>query len=680
MNCDVVDTVQQRDPPQLEQVNMNLSDRLNLIEDRLEQFQIETHQMLRDLNTLIQRQHKSTLSKNKSRNVNERGSPKGLNVFRNGPLVGTTGATEALRLVPPEIPKAINSALDAFTATATNPSNSAASKKVMNTNLTSVPETLQNSFEVSAESDQQPTPLQRRIMKLAHSGKLKAERSSRENDEVFRTFSVSSMNLAQKVSTIKKRKNNLFDEKSRNATVSPEQILSARNLEGTVHPYSIRHDSQKRSVWDVFVMLLIVLDLVFTPLSLGFNYKSEILDGFNILEPVVFTIDFFVRMFSTYVDEHGDLISGPTHTVKNYIVSGWAIPDFISWFPFGALANINHGDALGFTKIFRLTKVTHLAYRLHSTKKAGVLRFVLLLALVLVIAHSLACYWSFVAVEWRAHLDEGPFLPKTLFDEYTLCWSLVIGCVNASPPIMYSPIELISVACFMLVGNILQASVFGAVAALISSIDEDEAAFGKKITTTTERCRFLGIPEDLAKRIRGYYEHLWRETKSVSADADGFINELSPALICEVKFQLYRDMLQRIPFLSAKTLDPAVIEVLVLHLRTVIYMQDDVLIRKGEFGDWMGFIGSKGSVGVLDPNSENCKIMCILRKGDYFGEMALLQYTKRSATTVALTWVQIHVLCRQDLDNVKEMYPIQAGILEKEITKYKYMTSGTERW
>ncbi|POM72219.1 Voltage-gated Ion Channel (VIC) Superfamily [Phytophthora palmivora] len=72
------------------------------------------------------------------------------------------------------------------------------------------------------------------------------------------------------------------------------------------------------------------------------------------------------------------------------------------------------------------------------------------------------------------------------------------------------------------------------------------------------------------------------------------------------------------------------------------------------------------------------KIIHILRKGDYFGEMALLQHTKRSATTVALTWVQIHVLCRQDLDYVKELYPTQAAIVESEITKYKHMKSGFE--
>ncbi|ETP31232.1 hypothetical protein F442_19886 [Phytophthora nicotianae P10297] len=674
------------------------SDRLKVMEERMDQLQVDmqtSHRMLRELSSLVHRQLQLTVSRNKNRNLSENCSPMGFNMYTKGPPLGTLGGLEALRLVPPEIPQAINSAVDAFNAAAAKPTHSVTpttSVDKKSGTLSAVPETslpTQNGPEsalvpsngATDESGQPPTPLQRRIMKIVQLSKMKAETSnSSDDDEVFRRFSVSSMNLTRSTGTVRKRKNNIFAEKPADASVSPEEILNARNLEGEVQPYTLRHNSRHRLIWDTLVMVIILLDIVFTPLSLGFNYDSNFLDFYNILEPVIFTIDFFVRMFSSYVNEHGDLISGPRRTSMNYLLSGWAIPDFLSWFPFEYCANFSHSDALGFTKIIRLTKVSHLAYRLHSANKVGLVRFLMLLALVLTIAHLLTCYWSYVAVEWRSHLEDGTFVPKTMFEEYSLCWSLVIGCVNASPPVMYSATELISVACFMLVGNILQASVFGAVAALISSLDENEAAFSKKIIATSERCRFLGIPDDLAKRIRGYYENLWRETKSISGDADAFINELSPALICEVKFQLYRDMIRRIPFLSAKTLAPAVIEVLILHLRTVIYMQDDVLIRKGEFGDWMGFIGSKGTVGVLDPNSETCKILCILRKGDYFGEMALLQHTKRSATTVALTWVQIHVLCRQDLDYVKEMYPTQAEILESEITKYKKMTSGTERW
>ncbi|KAJ8571950.1 hypothetical protein ON010_g4879 [Phytophthora cinnamomi] len=496
---------------------------------------------------------------------------------------------------------------------------------------------------------------------------------SHGDENLVRRFSVSAINLAkaQSIALRLSRNNNPSEQEREDVMVSPQDIISARKLEGEISRFTLRHDSPYRTMWDLGVIGIVMLDLVFTPLSLGFEYRSAFLDGYNTAESVIFVVDFIIRMFSSYIDEHGNLISGPQNTIVNYVVSGWALPDLVSWFPFDLFSSSTHSRFIGFFGFIRLVKVSHLAHRLNSAKKAGIVRFLLLLGLVLTISHLLTCYWSWVAVGWRAHIHEGTFVPKSLFDEYSLCWSLVIGCVNASPPIMYTAAELISVACFMLIGNVLQASVFGAVAALIASIDENEAAYSKKIITISERCRFLGIPEELTKRIRGYYENLWRETKSVSSDADSFVDELSPALICEVKFQLYRDMLKQIPFLSAKTLAPAVIEVLVLHMRTVIYMQDDVLVRKGEFGDWMGFLGSKGSVGVLDPNAEMTKVIQILHKDEYFGEMALLQRTKRVATVVALTWVQIHVLCRQDLDYVKELYPTQTEILENEISKYK---------
>ncbi|EGZ30153.1 hypothetical protein PHYSODRAFT_310210 [Phytophthora sojae] len=452
------------------------------------------------------------------------------------------------------------------------------------------------------------------------------------------------------------------------ATVSPEDILSARNLDGELGRFTLRHDSSYRYAWDLLIMTMILLDVILTPLSLGFNFTPKFMDGLNILGTILFVIDFIVHIFSSYTDERGDLISGPKKTAMNYLLSGWAIPDFLSWFPFELFASSSKGRVLSFTKIFRLAKVSQLARRINSAKKAGILRFILLLGIVLTVVHLLACYWSWVAHGWRSHLEENTFVPQSLFEKYALCWSLVVGCLNASPPPMFTAVEQISVACFMLIGNILQASVFGSVAVLISSFDEDEAAYNKKLISTSERCHFLGISVELTKRIRGYYENLWRETKSVNTDADSFINELSPALICEVKFQLYREMIKQIPFLSSKTLAPAVIEMLILHLRTVIYMQDDVLIRKGEYGDWMAFIGS--SVAVLDPNTNTRKIIRILRKGDYFGEMALLQRAKRSTTAVALTWVQIHVLCRADLDSVKEQYPTQTEILEREINKY----------
>ncbi|KAG2824852.1 hypothetical protein PC116_g5563 [Phytophthora cactorum] len=658
------------------------------LEERLDEMQtsiLATNKMLRELSTTVHRQHQVTVSKTKNRRLSDSASPSMLALEK---PMDTFAGMDVLKLESPAYIQesratiasdaAPNHALPNDTHAATShhllkklsmpiaiPDPTLSSEWLSKVEVR--PATPKDKSRISSRI-WLPFPVRNKVIPFTKAHKL-TKLASCDRDLVCRRFSVSSINLARSQSIAITESQNSHNQED--PCITPEEIMSARKLEGEVSRFSLRHDSAYRTAWDVLVIVMILLDLVFTPLSLGFSYKSGFLSCYSTLESMVFLVDFFLRMFSSFTDEHGNLISGPRQTVMNYISSGWALPDLLSWFPFELFMRTSHSDVVGFLKIFRLAKVSHLAHKLHSARKAGIVRFVLLLGLVLTISHLLTCYWSWVAVGWRAHLEEGSFVPKSLFDQYSLCWSLVIGCVNASPPVMYTTAELVSVACFMLIGNILQASVFGAVAALIASIDENEAAYSKKIISTSERCRFLGISEELSKRIRGYYENLWRETKSVSADADAFINELSPALICEVKFQLYRDMLKRIPFLSSKTLAPAVIEVLVLHLRTVIYMQDDVLIRKDEFGDWMGFIGSKGSVGVLDPNSEIVKIIHILHKGEYFGEMALLQHTRRSATAIALTWVQIHVLCRQDLDYVKELYPTQAEILQSEIAKYK---------
>ncbi|ETP31230.1 hypothetical protein F442_19884 [Phytophthora nicotianae P10297] len=653
------------------------------LEERLDEVQTDilaTNKMLRELSTLVHRQHQTAEVKTQTRRLSD-----SLSTLALGKPIDNSVANDVLKSRDPAYLQ---------DDTATIPSDAVPNRtfsqattphhlvKKLSMPIAIPDPTLSSEWltkvEMRPASPQEksrltpkislPFQVRSKIIPFTKARKL-AKLASVDRDMISRRFSVRSINLARSQSVAISESRSSHD--GHNHDITPEEITSARNLEGEMSRFTLHHDSAYRTAWDVLVIVMILLDLVFTPLSLGFNYESKFLDCYSTLESMVYFVDFFVRMFSSFTDEHGNLISGPKQTVRNYLSSGWALPDLLSWLPFESFMRTSHSNVVGFLKIFRLAKVSHLARKLHSAKKAGIVRFVLLLGLVLTISHLLTCYWSWVAVDWRAHLEEGSFVPKTLFEEYSLCWSLVIGCVNASPPIMYSPAELVSVACFMLVGNILQASVFGAVAALIASIDEDEAAYSKKIISTSERCRFLGISEELSDRIRGYYENLWRETKSVSADADAFINELSPALICEVKFQLYRDMLKKIPFLSSRTLAPAVIEALILHLRTVIYMQDDVLIRKDEFGDWMGFIGSKGSVGVLDPNSAIIKIIHILHKGDYFGEMALLQNTRRAATAIALTWVQIHVLCRQDLDYVKELYPTQGEILQSEIAKYK---------
>lgn len=310
----------------------------------------------------------------------------GYHMYAKGSPLGTIGGLEALRLVPPEVPDMANDAVESFTNIRPENSSSAPAQPPLEKKLSTrlpVPDPVapvhmhpENGAIEPSEAADTPgplqTPMQKRIMKIAQLSKMhKLEHTpSYEDDAVSRRFSVSSMNLTRMTGTMKKRKNNMFAEKpNADSSVSPEEILSARNPASDMDRYTIRHDSPYRKLWDSLVLVMICLDIVFTPLFLGFDYNSKFLDFYNNFEPVVFTIDFFVRMFSSYVNEHGELISGPRRTAMNYLMSGWAVPDFLSWFPFEYLARFDHSDALGFMKIIRLAKVSNLAYRLHSAKR-----------------------------------------------------------------------------------------------------------------------------------------------------------------------------------------------------------------------------------------------------------------------------------------------------------------------
>ncbi|KUF86910.1 hypothetical protein AM588_10002563 [Phytophthora nicotianae] len=221
-----------------------------------------------------------------------------------------------------------------------------------------------------------PFQVRSKIIPFTKARKL-AKLASVDRDMISRRFSVRSINLARSQSVAISESRSSHD--GHNHDITPEEITSARNLEGEMSRFTLHHDSAYRTAWDVLVIVMILLDLVFTPLSLGFNYESKFLDCYSTLESMVYFVDFFVRMFSSFTDEHGNLISGPKQTVRNYLSSGWALPDLLSWLPFESFMRTSHSNVVGFLKIFRLAKVSHLARKLHSAKKAGIVR---------------ACHWE----------------------------------------------------------------------------------------------------------------------------------------------------------------------------------------------------------------------------------------------------------------------------------------------
>jgi voltage-gated potassium channel len=108
-------------------------------------------------------------------------------------------------------------------------------------------------------------------------------------------------------------------------------------------------------------------------------------------------------------------------------------------------------------------------------------------------------------------------------------------------------------------------------------------------------------------------------------------------------------LVARVPLFAG--LDVAAVSQIITLLYSRTFDAGEVVIRRGMPGDNMFFLVS-GEVVVEADSGE-----IVLKEGDFFGEMALLEQRPRSSTVRAVTRVRLLVLDREDLERLGRKHP-----------------------
>ncbi len=104
------------------------------------------------------------------------------------------------------------------------------------------------------------------------------------------------------------------------------------------------------------------------------------------------------------------------------------------------------------------------------------------------------------------------------------------------------------------------------------------------------------------------------------------------------------------------------------RLRPVKYRSGEVILTEGTPGDVMYLI-EWGRVEVLSKTDGRSRVLAILGEGDFFGEMALLTGSPRSATVRAVTDVDLLALYQPDFDELVLKYPTLAVTLGRVLSQ-----------
>lgn len=123
--------------------------------------------------------------------------------------------------------------------------------------------------------------------------------------------------------------------------MSLSPTISYKAAEPTFHPWTIRHDSLGKAIWDWIVLLLVIYTAIEVPYNVAFilplHRKVELKTTWEIINlhvDFMFVIDVVINFRTTYVQgRSAKVVCDPKKIARHYLKT-WFIADFISAIPF----------------------------------------------------------------------------------------------------------------------------------------------------------------------------------------------------------------------------------------------------------------------------------------------------------------------------------------------------------
>ncbi len=418
-----------------------------------------------------------------------------------------------------------------------------------------------------------------------------------------------------------------------------------------IHP-----EEPLKAAWDVAVLAVAVAAAVILPVADVFDD-----DAAGLLVPLgwiafaFFAVDIAVSL-NTQTRIRGTMVADRREVGGRYLRT-WLLLDLFAALPLGPVVSALAFPSTTLVRLIRLNPLLKLLPASRTLRRAhatginpAILRLSTLVFWILLAMHWIACGWIVVAPE---ELDPVSRYIRAFY--WTITTVATIGYGDITP---VGNLQTLYAILIEVTGAAMYGMVIANIAALVANIDIAKVAHREKVDRVNAFLSYRAIPAALRKKINEYYEYLWESRRG--HDESSVLSDLPNPLRLSVSLFLNQGTIGKVPIFEKAGED--LIRDIVMNLEPVVFTPGDVVVRAGEVGFDMYFI-SRGSVEVLSADGK--RVFVALGEGQFFGEIALLLSTPRTATVRAREYCDLYRLDKRTFDQVITRYPEFAANIKR---------------
>jgi len=366
----------------------------------------------------------------------------------------------------------------------------------------------------------------------------------------------------------------------------------------------LKHNSQFRLRWDLFIMLLAIYNCISIPFNAAFNPDANIFyDLFEISTDLLFGLDIIINFRTSYVHSKTGLeVTRPKLIAKNYVLSGRFWIDLLASIPLERLYTLIESDSdtstlqlLGLLKLVRLLRLGRvIRYMKFKTGLKIGIRIIQLLFFLLLIVHWIGCLWFILVREedsWMPPKDldykQTDFYNDSMIKQYSTVFYYAILTMVGNEIAPRNNLQTIFATFVVISGALLSAFIFGNIAALMATMNRRTNYFDQILDLSSVTMKSIRLPIDMQDDVYSYLLTI-QDTPYLQQDIERFFSILSDPLKKQINAQLYLPMLKKITLL--KHADSTEFAFFLSHMQLCLFLPNELIIREDMHGDQMYFI------------------------------------------------------------------------------------------